>query len=170
MIIQTFWLSLIVRNNGMVALEPLGPARLSCIYIYGVCTLLNFIICTHLYYVHITATPLRLHPFIPIFRCRLSSYPNTNKTRSNAFCQQALFTNTCVLESWLYLALDWTPALLTEIQTWTFSRHLNTQISSSLTAVTTLVLYGSIPNVIPINPGRLSFLINFRCISKSQMR
>jgi hypothetical protein len=38
----------------MVASEPLGPAGLS-VYIYGVCTLPNFIICTHLYCTHITA-------------------------------------------------------------------------------------------------------------------
>jgi hypothetical protein len=64
-----------VRNNGMVALArelPLGPARWSCIYmVFAPYLTLSYVRNTHC--THITAIPLQLHPFIRLFRYRLSS-------------------------------------------------------------------------------------------------
>jgi hypothetical protein len=55
----------------MVAREPLGPARWSCIYmVFALYLTLSYI--RNIHYTHITAIPLQLHPFIRLFRCRLS--------------------------------------------------------------------------------------------------
>jgi hypothetical protein len=64
----------VVRNNGMVARQlPLGPARLSCIYMVCAPYLTSWSV-QNSYGTHITAIPLQFHPFIQSFRCRLSSY------------------------------------------------------------------------------------------------
>jgi hypothetical protein len=62
----------VVRNNGMVARElPLGPARWSCIYMVFA-PYLTLLSIRNIHCTNITATPLQLHPFIRLFRYRLS--------------------------------------------------------------------------------------------------